>query len=790
MTLPPANFDETLHIYLALAQYPVLCTPMRARMRRELFQRGVISPQQFEAEVREKAIQSQVREGMHDPFSEEPSEIWEMRLTRIREHLTDFYFAYNLPLGLFEQIIRETLSERGAHAEELLISFNPELAPQDVLFEQAAAIEKLPSESRRQMEARLREIKVVLIRTLISDQLAYVNIAKEWFTMSDLDEIRRRKIGSGKVGGKAAGMLLAYRILQEKADAELRGCVRLPESFFLGADLTYSFMAINQLFAWGDQKYKSDEQIRADYPLICSEFQKGSFPDDAVERFEGLLANVGARPLIVRSSSLLEDNFGFSFAGKYESHFLPNQGSATVNLAALTKAIISIYSSVFNPNALLYRRAKGLLDYDERMAVLIQVVEGSPMGDAADKATGKLAARYWLPHAAGVGFSRNLYRWSPQIRREDGFLRLVWGLGTRAVDRVGNDHPRMVALSHPLLRPESSARTTRRYSQQFVDLIDMEENAFKSLPVHEAFDTRYPVLRYLAQVDEGDYLATPRSTIMNETIPHLVLTFDELLRRTPFANRMKRLLHTLETHYRSPVDTEFTVEITDPLTLKPDVKITILQCRPQSHLKETEADLPINLNPADIVFSTHGVIPQGMVKAIEYVVFIPPEGYFALPTQAARSALARTIGKLNEKLAGKTFICIGPGRWGTNNPDLGVGIGYADIYNSRALVELSGKDIGVDPEASFGTHFFQDLVEANIYPLAIHLDEKGIVFNRDFFYTTPNQFGNHLPGERFPTECIRLIAVRDFRPEHHLDLSMSDERNQAIAFLVPDWVHV
>jgi hypothetical protein len=114
------------------------------------------------------------------------------------------------------------------------------------------------------------------------------------------------------------------------------------------------------------------------------------------------------------------------------------------------RAIIHIYSSILNPDALLYRRARGLQDYDERMAVLIQIVQGEAQG------------RYFLPHASGVGFSRNLYRWSPQIRREDGFVRLVWGLGTRAVDRVDNDYPRLVALSHPLLWPESSTRAIRR----------------------------------------------------------------------------------------------------------------------------------------------------------------------------------------------------------------------------------------------------------------------------------------------------------------------------------------
>jgi len=233
MTLPPASSDQTLRIYLSLAQYPILSTHIRARMRRELFDRGVIDHQTFEAEVREKAIHSQALEGLHDPFSEEPTDIWDMRLTRVRDHLTDFYFAYNLPYELFEDITRDALTERGASILDYQFSFNPELAPQNMLFEQAFAIEKLPPEERLRAEARLQEIKVVLIRTMISDQLGYLKIAKEWFTIKDLQRIRTRKIGQGKIGGKSAGILLAYRILQEVADDDIRSIVKIPDSFYI-----------------------------------------------------------------------------------------------------------------------------------------------------------------------------------------------------------------------------------------------------------------------------------------------------------------------------------------------------------------------------------------------------------------------------------------------------------------------------------------------------------------------------------------------------------------------------
>ncbi len=773
MTLPSVSTEKTLRIYLALAQYPILSTQIRTRMRRAIFEHGVISQSDFEAEVRQQAINSQAREALHDPYVEEPADVWEMRLSRLRDHLTDFYFAYNLPYELFEQIVRDTLAERGARARDLLVSFNPELAPQSMLFEQAAAIEALPPEERILAEPHLREIKVVLIRTLISDQLAYVNIARDWFTIRDLREIYQHKIGSGKIGGKSAGMLLARRILDTVASPDLNAHLSIPESYFLGADVTYMFMAMNNLMHWNDQKYKAEDRIRAEHPQIIQDFLAGKFPPDTLSELRSLLGRIGQQPLIVRSSSLLEDNFGTSFAGKYESLFCPNQGSLEENLHQLTQAIQRIYASILNPDALLYRRSKGLQDYDERMAILIQLVQGEKVG------------RYFLPNGAGVAFSRNQFRWNPQIRREDGFIRLVFGLGTRAVDRVGNDYPRLVALSHPLLHPEATPTLINQYSQHYVDLIDLEANQIKTVPVDEVLSMRYPGLRYIAQLYTDDYMLPIRSNLVDGVTSQLVITFDELLRRTPFANHFRELLTRLEENYHSPVDTEFTLQILNPNSAQPQVDICLLQCRPQSQFKESKVHLPGSLNPADVIFSTTRLVPDGHVPEITHVIYVTPEGYFALGTQPERMHIGHLISKLNAKLVGKCFITIGPGRWGTINPDLGVPINYGDIYNTRALVEVSGQGTGGAPEPSFGTHFFQDLVEANIYPLAIYLDDPQAEFNRPFFYNTPNQLKRVLPEAQDCSETIRLIEVASFRRGSHLELIMDDEKGQAVAYLVP-----
>jgi hypothetical protein len=570
-------------------------------------------------------------------------------------------------------------------------------------------------------------------------------------------------------------MLLAACILNKAGDESVRACLRIPESYFLGSDVMYIFMAMNGLMHWNNQKYKSEEQIRTEYPQIQEQFRAGLFPPEVLKELRVILENIGPKPLIVRSSSQLEDNVGTSFAGKYDSFFCPNQGSPQENLQALTTAIARTYASTLNPDALLYRRSKNLQDYDERMAVLIQIVEGDQF------------EHYFLPHAAGVAFSHNLYRWDPQIRREAGFVRLVWGLGTRAVERVGNDFPRLVALSHPLLQPDDSCEAIRRYSQHFVDLIDLESNLLTTMPVGNVLKPTYPPLRYLVQIEQEGYFSTPPRRIFKDEMPKAAITFDAFLRKTQFPVMLSRMLRLLEEHYHTAVDMEFTVQIPDSDPAQSGIKISLLQCRPQSRLQEAKSiPLPKNIPAEKIIFSSSFLVPLGYLPNIRFVIFVTPEAYYALPTVAARHEIGRIVSRLNSILVEKSFICVGPGRWGTENIDLGVYVGYSDICNAGALVELSGKGVGAAPEPSLGTHFFQDLMEAQIFPVSVPIDQKGTIFNRDFFYKTPNKLQGLVETSDTIAGCLRLIEVESYLPGQHLELIMDGEKSEAVAFLAPN----
>ena len=326
----------------------------------------------------------------------------------------------------------------------------------------------------------------------------------------------------------------------------------------------------------------------------------------------------------------------------------------------------------------------------------------------------------------------------------------------------------------------------QHYSQHYIDLINLKENTFETLPIEDVISGDYPALKYIVQTNKGGYLSNLRMTFKNIETNNLIITFDGLLRKTDFAKNLKNILKLLERNYDSPVDIEFAVNIRNPKSPNPRVVITILQCRPQRNVKDVQTHIPENIEEDRIIFSTTRIAPHGYVDNIQYVIFVEPDCYFSLKTKQERNKVSYSIGKLNAALAGKNFICVGPGRWGTNNPDLGLGVGYGDIYNAKALVEITGTGIGPAPEASFGTHFFQDLVESNIFPLAVFLDDKSTVFNKAFFYDSPNSLNKFIKDKSYRNRCIRLIDVSKYKPGYHLELTMNAQEGHSIAFLEKD----
>ncbi len=767
--------SKILNLRLALLSYPILSEKIRWQMREELFAKGIITSNLLEKEAEKRAIESQTREGLSNPLVQETEEIWQKRLSITRNYLTDFYFAYNLPYSRFEEIVEAAVNKnRSGKPKKVVLAFNPELAPWYLLLEQGIEYANYPPELYESVKHQLRQIVVVLLKSLVSDQMAFIRIAREFINIFTLQSIKEQKIGVGKIGGKSAGMILAYKILnrpEPEDEMDLSSYIDIPETYFLGSDVYYDFKATNGLEYTSGQKYRSHEEIKRQYPRIREKYLASRFPEYVIDSLRELLAEIGKSPIIVRSSSLLEDNFGSSFAGKYDSFFLPNQKTPGENLSDLIEAIITIYASILSPDALFYRQIQGLEDYDERMAILIQKVQGEQHG------------RYFFPYTAGVGFSRNPFIWNKKLKREDGFLRIVLGMGTRAVDRVDKDYPRMIGLSHPQLRPVNGAADIIKYSQRLVDVIDMEDNTFKTVPISEVVSDNLPGIQYLASIDEGDFVKPIFS--LGTSIPpeKMILTFDNLLKNTDFVKIMKAILKKLERHYKRPVDIEFTVELI-PNYPKPEFKIYLLQCRPLSKQEWTpDIVIPDNVPLEEQIFTSNHLVPQGIVDRIKYIIYIDPIRYSQIPANSIRLELARVVGRLNNNLEGETFILMGPGRWGSSNIDLGVKVSYADIYNTRMLIEIAMTRNGATPEVSYGTHFFQDLVESNIYPLSLYPDKANTVFNQQFINQARNDLATLLPQDSPYLDYIKVINLPDASDGKLLRVVMNAEEGKAVGYL-------
>ncbi|NOX59621.1 MAG: pyruvate, phosphate dikinase, partial [Planctomycetes bacterium] len=531
------------------------------------------------------------------------------------------------------------------------------------------------------------------------------------------------------------------------------------------SDLIDRFLELNHLTGYQSLKYKTTDEIRHEYPLVKGVFRNSDFPVEIVQQMRAMLREIGTHPLIVRSSSLLEDRIGSAFSGKYASVFVANQGTLEVRLQALLVAISEVFASTMAPDPIAYRRERNLLDYHEDMGVLIQKVVGQQVGP------------YFAPAFAGVAFSRNEYRWSPRIKREDGLLRLVMGLGTRAVDRVGREHPRMVALGAPTLRPTTSDQVVAQTSQRTIDVINLEMNCLESIDIEEllALDDNVPRLDQIVSVFEDGSLSIPTGTRISASSSQLCVTFDKLLGRTTFAEAMHRILVRLEEAYGFPVDVEFAHD---------GEKLYLLQCRALASQRDVESvQIPSDLPQEHIVFSADKYVRTGLLSDIEYVVYVDPAAYDEIETHDRRIEVARVVGKINRALAKNRFVLVGPGRWGSNDIRLGVKVGYADINETCMLIEVARSKAGYTPEVSFGTHFFQDLVEADIGYLPLYPDDPKIIFNDAFFDGSENALASMLPQAEAFSEIVRVIHVPTVSAGMKLHIAMNGEQDEALAFL-------
>jgi hypothetical protein len=418
--------------------------------------------------------------------------------------------------------------------------------------------------------------------------------------------------------------------------------------------------------------------------------------------------------------------------------------------------------------ALLYRAHRGLLDRDEQMAVLVQRVSGAVHG------------HLFYPQVAGVGLSYNPYVWSEGIDPAAGVVRLVFGLGTRAVDRSDDDYTRIVALNDPLRRPDAGGEARLDHAQRRVDVIDLAKNEMASLHIDEVVRTSpsLPVETFAVRRDRLLGRSGEKSAP-----PSWVLTFDRLLSDTPLVPHMREMLATLQAAYAYPVDVEFTANLLSDGRWRLDP----VQCRPLQ-VKEGGVHLPPpeGLRPEDVVLETRGpVIGQSSIATIGRLIVVDPDAYAGLPIPD-RYEVARTIGRLVHLPgdAPSMQMLVGPGRWGTSTPSLGVPVSFGEISAVSVICEVVAMGDGVVPDVSLGSHFFNDLVEANMLYLALFPGREGHAFKQFALANAPNRLAGLLPDDAGLSGVIRVV---DFPLEDGRTLCVNADSpgQRALCFLSP-----
>ena len=585
-----------------------------------------------------------------------------------------------------------------------------------------------------------RELKEHIMKCLLGTEPLRLELCRKYFSVSDLMAIKKREIGTGCIGGKSVGMLLARHIIRD-TDPELYARRIAPhDSYYIGADVFYTYTVQNNIW-----ELRTKMEQPEDYLALAEELRRrllnGKFMHSIREQFQSMLEYFGQSPIIVRSSSLLEDGIGNAFAGKYESVFCPNQGSLEERYEEFENAVRTVYASTASPAAFRYRADRNLLDRDEQMALLVMRVSGDCHGD------------YYFPHMAGVGHSRNLYVNGQNAGANNkGMLRLVFGMGTRAVDREADDYARFIRLDAPTAPPMVAYGDEYKYSQHKVDAIDLKNNRFTTVPLESLDLSTLNTDRWLFMEPDLATAARYREIgLVGEPIPN-ILNFQKLLRKTDFAAVMTRIMAIVAEKYEYPVDVEYAVNFTPD----GDYGVNLLQCRTLQASGLGHAGVKPRVT--DYFWRIQGNFMGGNAALpVRYAVFVKVEPYLAL-TEQQKYATARQIGELNRLLRGKNAILLGPGRWGTTTPSLGVPVGFAEINNYVSMSELAYSSHGLRPELSYGSHFFQDLVETGIFYTAIYQGEKGCEFNEALFDRYPDRY-RELTNDEQLAEVIKVYDL-------------------------------
>ena len=546
------------------------------------------------------------------------------------------------------------------------------------------------------------------------------------------------RIGNGSLGGKGRGLAFMGTLVagHPRLDDD-RICVNIPRTVVICTDIFDEFMERNGLYpiALSDS---SDAEILA-------AFERGVLPEALLDDLLALF-DVVAHPIAVRSSGVLEDAHYQPFAGVYATYMVPRVSDKQAMLAMLRSAIKAVYASVFFKDSKAYMTATQNLIDQEKMAIVLQEVVGSEHG------------QYFYPTLSGVARSINFYPVGEE-KPEDGVAKVALGLGAYIVDG-GKSLRFCPAYPHNILQL-SELRTVLREGQKEFFALDLSmlgqapetdtEYNIRHLPVAAADDPE--TLRYaFSTLSLEDQRLTPGGTGAGRR----VVTFSNILEYDafPLARVISDLLRIGSRGMGRPVELEYAMDIREGKAY-----FYLLQIRPIVDVSEETELTPDDLSRPALISST-SVLGNGMVEDVHYILYVRSDRFDALHSRD----IAAEIGNINEQLTarGESYVLVGPGRWGSSDPALGIPVKWSHISGAKAVVECGLEDFRVD--ASEGTHFFQNLTSFGVGYFTIRPYQGDGTFDEARLNALPAEYESHsLRLVKFPTPLFIKMDGRHSR---------------------------
>ena len=510
------------------------------------------------------------------------------------------------------------------------------------------------------------------------------------------------RMGEGSLGGKARGLAflnsLIYKHLLSERYPGIK--VSIPRTIVVATDYFDQFILENDL------QYVIDSEITDEE--VLSEFVSSRLPEELVDQLR-VYVHTARSPLAVRSSSKLEDSSYQPFAGVYSTYMIPLVENKDQMLRMLEKAIKSVYASVFYNGSRTYIHTTANLLSEEKMAVVIQSICGSEHDGL------------YYPMMSGVARSVNYYPIGSE-KTEDGIVDLAFGLGKIVVDggntlRVNPKYPKKVLqLSEPKL--------ALRDTQKQMYALDLRPGAFK-ISRNEGINLEYAqIAEQLQKFPYPELVASTFSIENNRMVPGVaangprVISFDAILRygRFPLAQLIRDVLDICRDELMCEVEMEFAVDVT-PLSKGQELVVKLLQVRPISEFAD---DLNVSIDKLSssmekVYIKSNKALGAGAFDGMKYIVHVPSDSFDSAHTQDMADEVARLNDQLKNENA--SYLLVGPGRWGSSDPWLGIPVVWSDISEAKMIVETAIPGFRIEP--SQGTHFFQNITSLGVGYLTI-----------------------------------------------------------------------